>query len=208
MSTPSSSQMARSRASLRGYCAKSAASLNWRGLTKIVTTVVASSARARRISERWPSWSQPMVGHEAHRTGRAGERGAQLGAGAQDAGHAATSRSLRRRRSASEVAVERDPRDRRRRAGRSSAPRARARRRAPRRPCARSRLGPGNVPAGDVGGVGARPRSRIVSRRCAYGRAWRGMNVAEAEQVRDDLDLAGAAGAGADADRRDRAAAR
>ncbi len=28
---------------------------------------------------------------------------------------------------------------------------------------------------GDVGGVGRRAASRIVSRRCAYGRAWRGM---------------------------------
>ena len=52
MSTPSDSQIAMSRASLRGYWVKSEASPNWRGLTKIVTTLVALSARARPMSER------------------------------------------------------------------------------------------------------------------------------------------------------------
>ena len=51
-----------SRASLRGYFSRSFGSPNWRGLTKIETTVVAFSARARWISARWPSCSQPIVG--------------------------------------------------------------------------------------------------------------------------------------------------
>ena len=55
----------------------------------------------------------------------------------------------------------------------------------------------------DVRGVGTGRGRRSSSRRSAYGRAWRGSEVAEAEQVGDDLDLAAAAGAGADADRRD-----
>src|ERR1019366_5372840 len=62
MSTPSSAQIATSRTSFRGYFVKSWAWLNWRGLTKIVVTTVGLSARPRRISERWPSWSQPIVG--------------------------------------------------------------------------------------------------------------------------------------------------
>ena len=62
MSTPAASAFARSLASLRGYCSKSAASPNWRGFTKIDITTVALSARARSTSETWPAWSQPIVG--------------------------------------------------------------------------------------------------------------------------------------------------
>ena len=53
-STPATSHTARSRASLRGYWVKSAATLNWRGLTKIETTArrrsggLASARSARR----------------------------------------------------------------------------------------------------------------------------------------------------------------
>ena len=61
-STPSSSQIARSRASSRGYRSRSAGSANWRGFTKIDTTTVGRSRRARRISETCPSCSAPIVG--------------------------------------------------------------------------------------------------------------------------------------------------
>ena len=69
-----------------GSAGKSAASLNWRGLTKIVAIVVALSARARCISERWPSWSQPIVGTSPSGRAHGDERLAQLGPGADDAG--------------------------------------------------------------------------------------------------------------------------
>ena len=128
-------------------CVKSAASLNWRGLTKIVTTVVAFSARARCISERWPSCSQPIVGTRPTGRRAVGQRRAQLGAGPED-GVTRVSRSTRQsgmrraqRSRSSGIAAERH----RSAAGRSR--RARAPRRGPRRPSGPSRSGPGNVPA-------------------------------------------------------------
>ena len=77
---------------MRGYFVKSAATLNWRGLTKIVTTVVASAARAWRMSARWPSWSQPIVGTRPTGRGDAGQGVAELGAGADDLGQASRAR--------------------------------------------------------------------------------------------------------------------
>ena len=62
MSTPISSASAASRASSRGYAVRSDASLNWVGLTNSQTTTTSHSARARRMSERWPSWNAPIVG--------------------------------------------------------------------------------------------------------------------------------------------------
>src|SRR6188768_76238 len=96
MSTPAASAFARSLASLRGYCSKSDASPNWRGLTKIDITTVALSARARSTSETCPACSQPMVGTRP--TGR--------GASASAARRSARVRTTRKE--ALEVAIERD----------------------------------------------------------------------------------------------------
>ena len=77
-----------SRASLRGYFSRSAGSPNWRGLTKIETTVVAFSARAR-CDQRPMALVQPAHRrHEADGSRRGGERLAQLGPGADDPQHA------------------------------------------------------------------------------------------------------------------------
>ncbi len=61
---------------------------------------------------------------------------------------------------------------------------------------------PGNDPAA-TSAANARAASPIVSRRLAYGRAWRGTNSPEPEQVGHDLDLAAAQRSRADPDRRD-----
>ena len=60
-STPSASQIAMSRASLRGYLVKSAATLNWRGLTKI-------DDDGRGVAGAGPPHQRPMaVVEPAHR---------------------------------------------------------------------------------------------------------------------------------------------
>src|SRR3954447_489299 len=99
MSTPARSHASRSRASFRGYFAKSSRCPNWRGLTKIDTTTVALSARARSTSDTWPAWSHPIVG----------TRPIGRGAFARAARRSARVRTTSNR-GPLQVAVERDPR--------------------------------------------------------------------------------------------------
>src|SRR6266545_4436262 len=61
-STPSARAIERSRSRSRGYASKSSPGPNCKGFTKIDTATTSRSARARRISEMWPSWNSPMVG--------------------------------------------------------------------------------------------------------------------------------------------------
>ena len=61
-SAPAAAAMSASRSSSRGYAARSAASSNWAGLTKTLTTTVSHSARAAAISASCPAWSAPIVG--------------------------------------------------------------------------------------------------------------------------------------------------
>src|SRR5689334_21511025 len=199
MSTPSDSQIAMSRASLRGYCVKSDASLNCRGLTKIVATVVALSSRARRISARCPSCSQPIV--VTRPTGRATSASASRSSAllrttrVEAAGcGCATPETL-------EVAVERDTRQRH--LARGSIGGAATQRLVEDGIFHADRLLVAREGAGcDIGGVGTR-RLADGGAQVRVGSSVPRHEVAEAEQVRDDLDLAAAHGAGADADRRD-----
>ena len=171
-STPSAAHVARSLASLRGYCARSAGSPNWRGLTKMETATVAhSTARGRSASDgrraASPWWGPGRAG---------GERGP-----APRRARRATGRPAGRGPDESRIA---------------SAPAVTGRGRAgsPRRRCPRSRtVGdgasqdlvedrlvhparlpvPGNAPASTSARYAA-AAARIVPRRSAYGRAWRG----------------------------------
>ncbi len=61
-STPSRSNISRSRSKLRGYLLKSSVGPNCAGFTKMETTTTSLCCLARRTSERWPSCSAPMVG--------------------------------------------------------------------------------------------------------------------------------------------------
>src|SRR3989337_1318071 len=181
--------MARSRASLGGERPKSAAWPNWRGFTKIVTTVVASAARARRMSARWPPWSQPIVGTRP------------IGRGARTRAARSSARVRRTRVTRSEVAVERDP--------------ARRRARGPVLLAAAERLGQDGIVHAHrfrLAGEGARGHvrrpgpDRSVDRLAQVGveaGVARDVVQAQPEHVGNDLDLARAAGSGADADGRD-----
>src|SRR6185369_4846119 len=167
------------------------ATVNWRGLTKIVTTVVASAARAWRISARWPSCSQPIVGTTP--TGRATPARAERSA-------VRVRTTSVKPAAGSEVAIERDA-ARRDRTGRAIG-------------CAttehlvedgvvhpdglrRPREGASGdiarVPRGGVADLLADPyvRTSVL-----------GDEIAQADEVGDDLDLAAAPGAGADPDGR------
>src|SRR5690349_1839519 len=198
MSTPSDSQIAISRASLRGYCVKSDASLNCRGLTKIVATVVALSSRARRISARCPSCSQPIV--VTRPTGRATSASASRNSALVRTTRVEAAGCGCANPETLEVAVERDTRQRH--VARGSIGGAATQ-------CfvedgvlhADRLLVTGEGACGDVGGVGTRrlvDGGAQVRVRPSVSR----QEVAEAEQVRHDLDLPTAQGAGPDADGR------
>src|SRR3954469_606219 len=203
MSTPSASQIETSRASFRGYCSRSFGSPNWRGFTKIVTTVVASDARARCIRARWPSCNQPLVGTSP------------IGRGATPSARRSSSRVRTTRvngariwrgvgerpaRGRLEVGVEGD-------AGQRIAGSAIVRRPPqglvedavvhPDR-LLRPRERPGSHFLGVLGG---RLRDRSAQVRERSRMAWN--ELAEAEEVVHDLDLTAATRTGTDADRRD-----
>ena len=62
MSAPAVFRRPRSRSSSRGYASRSSEGPNWSGLTKMLTTTTSAFSRAIRTSDRWPSWSAPIVG--------------------------------------------------------------------------------------------------------------------------------------------------